>query len=264
LLKIGQLNYHLPETSPADRGAYLAGLFSPRAREALPEEGGVDGSREGDEPARGLPWRRETVTRPMQGRPLELEDTRVELDAFTELQDAIEDNPRELKRLVNVHRFVKVVLQPPGVAVEAAGQRQLVRWLVLCARWPELVDDVIDHAEKNTQEDDCLRAYHTLLDIDALGLVTDELRALAFVAEKGEPLPAQALLDRDWLRRAAEISLLMRREPAPQRSDPDAEARPEPEAEGSDAAAEAPAASPPSRAPSTRPSPRPSSGSNPP
>ena len=44
---------------------------------------------------------------------------------------------------MNVHRLVKILLLRPDVPPTVADQRKLVAWLVFCARWPGLVDDVL-------------------------------------------------------------------------------------------------------------------------
>ncbi len=43
----------------------------------------------------------------------EVQDTKEELEALDASRDLLNDNPRELKRLVNVHRLVKILLQRP-------------------------------------------------------------------------------------------------------------------------------------------------------
>ena len=48
----------------------------------------------------------------------EVQDTKEELEALEATRHLLHDNPRELKRLVNVHRLVKILLQ----RAEAPGQ----------------------------------------------------------------------------------------------------------------------------------------------
>jgi hypothetical protein len=59
------------------------------------------------------------------------------------------DNPRDVKRLVNVHRFVKIALQGQGRSVPEEIQRKLVKWLIFCDQWPDLVNDVLGYASKH-------------------------------------------------------------------------------------------------------------------
>src|SRR5262249_53552466 len=66
------------------------------------------------------------------------------LKAFLGFLPDLSDNPREIKRLVNMHRFVKIVLQGQGrPAPTDEDQRKLVKWLIFCDRWPDLMDKVL-------------------------------------------------------------------------------------------------------------------------
>jgi hypothetical protein len=62
----------------------------------------------------------------------DVEDTVEELDAFARLRDVVPDNPRELKRLANLHRLVKILIQRPDAPPTAVAQRLLVAWVVFC------------------------------------------------------------------------------------------------------------------------------------
>lgn len=148
---------------------------------------------------------------PPRQRFAEVEDTPDELAAFVELDRFLEDNPRELKRLVNVHRFVKILVQPSGGAFDQKTQRKLVKWVVFCLRWPDLVDDVLAHAQRTEASVDCLADCVARL---ALRPDTDDLTAFA---DLGEPLSAHDLTN--WLAHAAEISQLVREEEAPRRTE---------------------------------------------
>jgi len=160
LQKIVQLPFHLPETNPAERSGFVARLFSDAAREAIhaSEESGESpelpvAPRSEEE----LEWNRGALLQPhVRMREQLVEDTATELRAYFDYQAYLADNPRELKRLVNVHRFVKIVLQQEGRPPSPELQRKLVKWLVFCARWPDLVDDVLAQARDYPTKRDCL------------------------------------------------------------------------------------------------------------
>ena len=86
----------------------------------------------------------------------EVQDTKDELDALNAFREFLTDNPRELKRLVNVHRLVKILLLRPDAPPTVEQQRKLVAWLVFCARWPGLVDDVLRCAADDPEEPNCV------------------------------------------------------------------------------------------------------------
>ena len=137
-----------------------------------------------------------------------MEDTKDELEALHAAQELLRDNPRELKRLVNVHRLVKILLQRPDAPPTPELQRKLVAWLVFCAAQPGQVDDLLARAAEQPDED-CV------------------------VTVGAERLSGHDLAPDGMLARAARISLLVRDAPATRR----------PLAAGSDPAAP-PAASP--------------------
>ncbi len=75
----------------------------------------------------------------------EVEDTAVELRTFRTYQTFMEDNPRETKRLVNIHRFVKIILQlkyPDEVPWSEERQSDLVKWLIFCTNWSDKPSDI--------------------------------------------------------------------------------------------------------------------------
>jgi hypothetical protein len=211
LRKIIQLPLVLPGRSAEQRFGFVSQLFSPaaqrefrQAEEALhqpaaepppPDDG--DGDREGtpfsfDPAALASPHVR--VLR-------EVQDTKEELEALHASRDLLHDNPRELKRLVNVHRLVKILLQRPDAPPTPEQQRKLVAWLVFCAASPAEVDEVLAKAAGQPDE----------------GCV---------VEVGGECLSAQDLAADGTLARAARISLLVRDRPAATRRQTAAESDP--------------------------------------
>jgi hypothetical protein len=83
-----------------------------------------------------------------------VEDTPHELWAFHQLADLVPTNPRELKRLVNVHRLVKLVLTGAGVRPVHAEQRLLVGWLLFCFDAPVHAAVLVAKARRDAEASD--------------------------------------------------------------------------------------------------------------
>jgi len=144
LRKIIQLPLHLPGKDPDQRFGFVSQLFSPAAqREYLADRNGAEG--EAPEPEAATresgSWTFDPadVAPPRTQLLREVEDTKDELEALHEFQEFLDENPRELKRLVNVHRLVKILLLRPDAPPTRDDQRKLVAWLVYCASRPEFV-----------------------------------------------------------------------------------------------------------------------------
>lgn len=213
LQKIVQLPFHLPETPSLQRTSFITKLFSEAARQKAPEVlEDVAGLLDGRDGVPNLDWDRRVLQSPDPHTLKPVEDTPTELQAFLQFQRYLGDNPRELKRFVNVHRFVKIVLlqegRPPSVEI----QRKLVKWLVFCDRWPDLVDDVLDHAGAHPECGDCIAT--ALSGVDAPG-------AAAFAAFPGpdDVLTANDLAPDGPLAEAASISHLIVWEAVPKQTD---------------------------------------------
>jgi hypothetical protein len=207
LYKIVQLPFHLPQTRPEERAAFIAELFSKAAREAPPESDGADATAtatEEDAPkgeGHEFKWDRNALDEPKIATAAPVEDTPAELRAFTDFQDYLEDNPREMKRLVNVHRLVKIMLQQEGRPPSKALQRKLVKWLVFCARWPDLVDDVLTQARDHPETTDSMTA--------ALERVNADAAIFAALAGPEDTLTSADLAPDGTLAKAASISHLL-------------------------------------------------------
>jgi hypothetical protein len=194
LRKIIQLSFHLPTTEPNVRFDLLSQGFSPLARLELRFADAQKPGRPSGRAAAGSPadagraatdgdaavgngGERRSGSRPkshfddpfwfdpsilQQPRVVirkDVEDTKEELDAFRDLVEFISVNPRAIKRLVNVHRLVRILLVRPETPLNKATQRKLVGWLVFCARWEELVNDLIALGrQKNVRVRNCLAA----------------------------------------------------------------------------------------------------------
>lgn len=219
LKKIIQLSFHLPPAVESQRFALIAGLFSQgarseyEARRAAQTRDGDSGSDAGGAGAAYDLFRYDpdAAIRPRIQHVREVEDTGEELMAFEDLNPFIGDNPRELKRLVNVHRLVKILLERPEARPTKEAQRRLVGWLVFCMQWPDLIDDMMRSATRPATDSDCILEVAS-----TSGLPADERTRLG---EFSRILGAEAALKAEDLRPgslladAARIALMVRDEP---------------------------------------------------
>jgi hypothetical protein len=221
LRKIVQLSFYLPRSDPQQRLALVDEQFSPEARrrsgsswERRPPSG-----TEGDQPG-GTPTvldvALDAVSSPRVVTVSEVEDTSEELLTFRALKAFTSDNPRELKRILNTHRFIKILLQRPETPPTEELQRKLVVWLIFCAEWPSLVKEVLDLAAGSAKTDpggDCLRA---LLDKRKLGSIATALEAFQQAAEHAQAALRFADLETgSFLARAAVSSEMLRVDSSP-------------------------------------------------
>jgi hypothetical protein len=217
LRKIIQLPLHLPPRKADERFGFVSQLFSPAAQRdflaAQSVNGGppqLDGAPPTEQPGARMPfsWSPAVVVSPRVQVLREVEDTKDELSALQAYQEYLEDNPRELKRLVNVHRLVKILLLRPDAPPTIEQQRKLVAWLVFCARWPDLVAEVLRCAENRPGEDHCVatvqNAHATDLDLKSFADRLD-----------GDRLSGGDLVREGTLAAAARISLLVQDQEAP-------------------------------------------------
>ena len=213
LRKIIQLPLVLPERSADQRFGFVSQLFSPAAQRAYRAEEDQSGERADEPPPDGggaTPFTFEpaAIVAPRVLVLREVQDTKEELEALHAARELLNDNPRELKRLVNVHRLVKILLQRPEAPPTPELQRELVAWLVFCAAKPAEVKELLRRAVESPDEE-------------------------RLVTIGGERLSASDLAPEGTLARAARISLLVHDRRA---------TRPQPAAESDPAAP--PAASP--------------------
>lgn len=158
LRKIVQIALYLPEADPERRFLLVESMFSDDARGEFQRRRAVA-------PAAGrgvstgpgvLAYDLAGVRRLMAVQTVE--DTADELEALEQFKAYLPDNPRELKRFVNTHGFLKILLSASAAAWPAWRQQALVKWLLFCAGWQPRVDDVLRHARANPQLPDCLHA----------------------------------------------------------------------------------------------------------
>lgn len=161
LPKIVQISFYLPETDERTRQGYLDTLFSATARldfltRSKPDKGSAGPKQEQVSAAAGsLRYDLAGVLKIVPVQLKEAEDTADELQTFRDYSDFLDDNPREIKRLINIHRLIKILLQKHDTSWPGERQRKLVKWLIFCDTWPELVDDIVDKKE-HSQSLNCL------------------------------------------------------------------------------------------------------------
>lgn len=215
LCKIVQLAFHIPEFPMDSRFSLVRNLFSPETRKRyerremerkigggfiqkpFPEENG--GSLGYD-----LGLARNLSVQDL--RPVE--DTAEELQAFDDYKEFLVDNPREVKRLVNVHRLVKILLQlrHPNISWSEREQRRLIKWLIFCALWPDLIDDVLRYAKENGNSENSIGDM-----VDrAEGEVDDTLKRFAASIKDGDAISAGDLKPDGHYHLAAYFSHLIR------------------------------------------------------
>jgi hypothetical protein len=218
LRKIVQLSFYLPEIPPEKRFTLVGTLFSAAARRELEQQLVTQTARLeetenlGEVAADGaLPFDLTGVQKPIRQELAEVEDTAEELAAFGDYQKFLEDNPREIKRLVNVHRLVKIILQREGITWPADRQRKLVKWLIFCARWPELIDDLLTEAKNYLTAPNLLNQL-----LDKLAPTPAETKAFQEIEAFASHLDilSSADIDEDFSL-AAQICQMVRESPAP-------------------------------------------------
>jgi hypothetical protein len=161
LRKIVQIALYLPETLPERRFSLVESMFSDPARQAYrrrataPPAENQPGDSRAAVVSEGLPYDLSTLRRAVKVEPVE--DTADELAALAELQVYLPDNARELKRFVNMHRFLKILLSASGASWSGRKQQALVKWLLFCVNWPARVNDVLFFAREHPEARDCLK-----------------------------------------------------------------------------------------------------------
>lgn len=147
LRKILQINLRLHAPDSYRKLDFLGSFFTEDSRRRLAEALASTGA--GPPPGQPpLAWDLAEVSPPTQYavRLDEVTDTVHELWAFHQLSDLVPTNPRELKRLVNVHRLVRIITKSAGVHPSATEQRLLVGWLLFCFEAPHWAARLVTQA----------------------------------------------------------------------------------------------------------------------
>lgn len=180
--KILQLNVPLRELGSAQAFEYLSDFFSREAVRDYRSRQPVEPPDDLFEPIdRGeLRWEREMARRPpvydFQVRLVE--DTADELGAFDALRDHLMPNPRELKRLLNVHRLVRLLARQGGWRPGPAERRLIVGWLLYCFARPDAAAGLVAAARKNpdgTVHDQALAPFITDTDDAEAAVLTNAM-----------------------------------------------------------------------------------------
>jgi hypothetical protein len=162
--KFVQLPFVIPRLTPKQRGAYLRGLFETPRDEETAELEAEAATLESDVKARRAPVDelarrvgelapRLAAVAPEKARALgeevvtlgaaEFSDSDPEVSAVLEGQlRYLSDNPRTIKRAVNLyrfHRFVAYARQASTLPLDVATPEQIGRWVVVIIRWPHFV-----------------------------------------------------------------------------------------------------------------------------
>jgi KAP family P-loop domain len=148
LRKIVQIAYRVPTADPALRYSSVRGGPSGSAQghadhgpiEGESSSGGDQILVEPDEDHLGHPI--DEPSMPVDEQPVER--TLEEISAFHDLQVLLPENPRQLKRMVNVHRLAKMLMRADELPWPPDQQRWFVVWTVVSFRWPAAVRDALD------------------------------------------------------------------------------------------------------------------------
>jgi hypothetical protein len=158
LRKIVQLSFRLAEPTADQRLGVVQEFFSERSRAeyatllAASKEERTAGPRRPaavpyDAPENPMGWTLAGVHTPPVYEVAQVTDTEHELLAFDRLREHLPENPRELKRLVNIHRLVKILVQRPDAPPTKADQQLLVAWLVFCFIYPDKIQIALADAK---------------------------------------------------------------------------------------------------------------------
>ena len=208
LRKIIQLSFHLPNATKDEQARLIGSLFSKSAIDALrsrelekvsvpgdDETGTTDQSHSFKYDANEL---QDVVVHTIK----DVEDTADELEAFIKHDEYIADNAREVKRLVNVHRLVKILLQRAGVIWTPEQQRKLIKWLVFCTKWPDLIGEMFRIAEGKPDASNCFLELYKQLSLK--NRIIEELKH--FALNGTDYLSSSDLLEEQHLHLTAEFT----------------------------------------------------------
>ena len=177
--KFIQLPFVIPRLAPQDRGEFLSRLSMSRTEQDLPlelrdryeqaSEAVKSKTTAGEEASKKLAAVAPELRKREPRLASELAEKLVEKRAkeFTdqdpEMQfqlgkylDYLSENPRTIKRAVNLYRFQQLVAwarESSGLALQSASPEQIARWSVVLVRWPQFVRWIQMQAEQGAGED---------------------------------------------------------------------------------------------------------------
>lgn len=89
--------------------------------------------------------------------PNHVASANAELSVYKKFQEHLGNNPRKIKKFVNIHRVIKIMLAHQHHTQTKNQSRKLVIWLLLMDNWPELAPHVLKYAKKDEFSRDCIR-----------------------------------------------------------------------------------------------------------
>jgi len=67
-----------------------------------------------------------------------------------------------MKRLINIHRLIKILVQNQNTSLETDRQKKLVKWLIFCDTWPQLVGNILNGPKKPDSQNSLLDLAESL------------------------------------------------------------------------------------------------------
>lgn len=205
LYKIIQLSFHLPVFKEDARFSFIEKLFSKKVQSEYTmsrqtEEKELKKSEgrtvspvfyKGKKTDNNLYYNLDLLRTPEKQILEEEEDTLTELETYNVYKKYLDENPRELKRFMNIHRLVKIMLQQnrPDLPWDDLKQRTLIKWLLFCKKWPGLIDDIIEYTEKVDDDLDCIDLFaDSIKEKDEK--LSEQLKEFAALNEKEDKITA--------------------------------------------------------------------------
>ncbi len=219
LRKIIQLSFRMPETGKDDRFNYILSMFSDQTRKNWRGEELTDTKEEDSDgiesTGEDFHYDLDTIGEANDREDYDLtklkgiEDSVEELEVFNNYKEFLEDNPRGLKKLINVHRLVKVMVSLNRSALWAVErQRKLVKWVIFCARWPKYVNEITSSAEEQELEKIEKEQRNFIELLVSKNIPQEELALMESFATTGDDILLDTDIDEEF-RSAAKISLLV-------------------------------------------------------
>ncbi|MCB0118732.1 MAG: TIR domain-containing protein [Anaerolineales bacterium] len=159
--KIVQMPFVIPFSNRKDIGNYIESLIWTKAEKDLVEskfhfEDDVDKEKvlptqekkaeapptpPQEKPASQTP---EEPAPQIQTEAVPVTFTKPEREALKECVDDIVENPRKIKRIVNIYRFVRLLLPP-----NFQEHRKVIRWILMTEQWPLHTAWILEHVEND-------------------------------------------------------------------------------------------------------------------
>lgn len=156
--KIVQLPFVIPSASRKDIGNYVDSLIWTKAEKDLVEskfapksvEASTDQPSGPSKEAPAAEYKKEqevpasVPTPQIKTEAVPVTFTKPEREALKKCVDDIVDNPRKIKRIVNIYRFVRLLLPPNFQEHE-----KIIRWILLTEQWPLHAAWIVEEIEND-------------------------------------------------------------------------------------------------------------------